>query len=151
MSGRAHEVRGGTPYNNIIIPRRGRDGNYQIVTTDLTPQLNLSVPGLGIMDKESLAATLGWKAEDKLTGKGNRAYEDARRQLEDTDQSVRIKEIMAPVPVAPVGAFFSERGEEFFIMNEQEHFKKLSKAKKKKTDAGTGSVLYKLTTKRLQF
>ncbi len=131
----------------------GLDSNNQVVVTKLTDNVSLVVPGLGVHDKESLAATLGWKAEKKKTGAGNRAYEDARYQLEETDQQVRLREILVPKPVMPVGVLYEQGGEEFWAVDTlretQAEVKRKRPSKRIKRESGT--AIYKLTNKRLYF
>ena len=133
--------------------RTGLESNVQVVTTKLTDNVSLTVPGLGVHDQESLAAILGWKAEDKRTGVGNRAYEDARQQLENTDQQVRLKEILYPKPVMPVGVLFEEGGEEFWAVDTLKETQAETKRKRrtKRIKPETGTTIYKLTTKRVYF
>jgi len=136
-----------------VYKRTGLQGNVQVVTTKLTDNLSLTVPGLGVHDQESLAAILGWKAEDKRTGTGNRAYEEARFQLEETDQQVRLGEIMAPKPVMPVGMLYEQGGEEFWAVDNLRETKAEAKAKRKPRQfkPEDGTTIYKLTNKRLYF
>jgi hypothetical protein len=119
----AHEVGGGTPYTNIIVKKKGIDGYAQVVSTKLTDDLSLTVPGLGVHDGESLAAYLGWKAEYKMadaygiTGAGIKAYEEAKEQLDRNDQRARMYDILNPKPVRPVGFFGLEDDEEVFVFD----------------------------------
>ena len=60
--------------------------------------LDIVLPNFGEFDKESVAAMMGQKAENGLsghenTGHGNAAYEAAREQLENHDQKQQLREI----------------------------------------------------------
>lgn len=136
---KAHEAGGGTPFWNNIVKKQGLDGNAQIVSTQLTHNMSLTIPNLGEYDAESLALILGEKAEKHITGLGVGAYEGAKEQLE-TDQQARIREIMNPKPVRPVGWFGEHEGEELAIFSN----KKLNIDK-------PGSTVFKLRQKKSYF
>lgn len=102
-----------TPYAEIHVPKRGIEGNNQLVKVSAGGNHDLIVLGLGVHDAESMAAIAGWKAEKKRTGLGVPAYEEARRQLESEDQQKTLHRILHPKRVHPVGQFFIQDGEEY--------------------------------------